>query len=76
MNDILTLGEYTFESRLLIGTGKFSSIDVMIKAVRASGAQLVTVALRRFNREKGSDDLYGPLSQLEHITLMPNTSGA
>ena len=70
------LGNHAFESRLLIGTGKFSSVEVMVAAVRASGAQLVTVALRRFNRERPSDDLYAPLSGLPGITIVPNTSGA
>ncbi|NTV67218.1 MAG: thiazole synthase [Chlorobaculum sp.] len=74
--DSLRLGSYTFSSRLILGTGKFSSTSAMIEAVRASGAQLVTVALRRFNREQAEDDLFGPLSQIEGLTLMPNTSGA
>ena len=71
----LILGGQKFESRLLVGTGKFSSVDVMLAAITASGAQLVTVALRRFNRERPSDDLLSPLIKLG-ITLMPNTSGA
>ncbi len=74
--DALHIGPHTFNSRLILGTGKFSSTDVMLRAVRASKAELVTVALRRFNREQLEDDLFGPLSQLEGITLMPNTSGA
>ena len=55
--DFLQLGSYTFSSRLILGTGKFSSSTVMLEAVKASGAQLVTVALRRFNREQLADDL-------------------
>ncbi|NTU98054.1 MAG: thiazole synthase [Chlorobiaceae bacterium] len=74
--DSLQLGTFTFSSRLILGTGKFSDKSVMLDAVRASGAQLVTVALRRFNREQLSDDLFGPLSEIGGITLMPNTSGA
>jgi thiazole synthase len=74
--DSLHLGSYTFSSRLILGTGKFSSTSAMIEAVRASGTQLVTVALRRFNREQAEDDLFGPLSEIEGLTLMPNTSGA
>jgi thiazole synthase len=73
---LLRLGDCEFESRLILGTGKFSGADMMVRAVKASGAQLVTVALRRFNRERVSDDLYGPLSELERVTVMPNTSGA
>lgn len=74
--DLLQLGDRTFTSRLLLGTGKFSDTATMLRAVEASGAQIVTVALRRFNRERPSDDLFGPLSQMKGITLMPNTSGA
>lgn len=48
----------------------------MLEAIKASGAQLVTVALRRFNREQAADDLYGPLSTIPGLTLVPNTSGA
>ncbi|MEI6788368.1 MAG: thiazole synthase [bacterium] len=69
------LGGKEFESRLIMGTGKFSSVEVMLEAIKASGAELVTVALRRFNRERPSDDLLGPLARLG-ITLVPNTSGA
>jgi len=76
VQNCLKLRDYEFESRLIIGTGKFSDVDTMIKAIKASGTQLVTVALRRFNREQESDDLYTPLARLEHVTIMPNTSGA
>jgi len=70
------LGDRTFTSRLFLGTGKFSSTDTMLRAVRASGAELVTVALRRFHEGRAEDDVYGPLSSLPGITIVPNTSGA
>jgi thiazole synthase len=73
--DPLVLGDVTFASRLLVGTGKFSGADAMLGAIRASGAQLVTVALRRFNRDQ-ADDLLAPLAALPGVTLLPNTSGA
>jgi thiazole synthase len=72
----LKLGNVEFASRLILGTGKFSDTATMIKAIEASGTELVTVALRRFNRERPSDDLCAPLATLKHVTLMPNTSGA
>lgn len=75
-DDKLKLGDRTFTSRLLLGTGKFSDTATMLRAVAASGTEIITVALRRFNRERPSDDLFGPLSKLPGITLMPNTSGA
>jgi thiazole synthase len=74
--DLLQIGSYSFSSRLILGTGKFSSTRTMLEAVRSSGTQLVTVALRRFNRDQAEDDLFGPLSEITGITLMPNTSGA
>jgi thiazole synthase len=76
MNDKLTLGSHVFGSRLLVGTGKFADVETMLRAVRTSGAEMVTVALRRFNRAAAGDDLYGPLSRLPGVTLVPNTSGA
>jgi len=76
MAEALKLGDREFTSRLLLGTGKFSDAATMVAAIKASGSQLVTVALRRFNRERREDDLYGPISRIEGMTLMPNTSGA
>ena len=74
--DEWTVGTHRFSSRLLLGTGKFSDVDTMIGAVRAAGAQIVTVALRRVSRETAATDLIGALQALPGITLMPNTSGA
>ena len=74
--DTLTLGNVEFSSRLILGTGKFSDTETMIRAIEASGSELVTVALRRFNRDKPSDDLCAPLANLKNVTLLPNTSGA
>ncbi len=75
INDTLVLGGHSFDSRLLLGTGKFSDNETMRRAVAASGAQLVTVALRRFNRDRPGDDLLAPLLAMG-VTLAPNTSGA
>ena len=76
MNDILKFHDEVFSSRLLIGTGKFANVETMIAAIKASETELVTVALRRFNKAQAEDDLYGPLSEIENIKIMPNTSGA
>ncbi|HQU14268.1 MAG TPA: thiazole synthase, partial [Thermodesulfobacteriota bacterium] len=59
-----------------MGTGKFENAETMVGAVLASGAQIVTVALRRIGRSPREDDMLGPLGELKGITLMPNTSGA
>jgi len=76
MHDPLRIGKVEFTSRLLLGTGKFSSPTTMIAAIHSAGTQLVTVALRRFNRDKADDDLCGPIAELKGVHLMPNTSGA
>ncbi len=73
--DLLRLGNYEFDSRLLIGTGKFSNPQTMVESIQAADVRLVTVALRRFHRS-APDDLFAPLAALSGITLVPNTSGA
>ncbi|MDR0954577.1 MAG: thiazole synthase [Rikenellaceae bacterium] len=71
----LQIGEREFSSRLFLGTGKFSSNDLMRRAVVASGSQLVTVALKRVELDESAhDDLLGHLSQTG-VGLLPNTSG-
>jgi len=74
-NNELVIDGRKFRSRLMVGTGKFSNSDMMAKAIEASGAEIVTVAMRRVDINNPSDDI------LKHITsdkylLLPNTSGA
>lgn len=76
VRDGWVVGGRRFSSRLLMGTGKFQDAETMAGAVRASGAQIVTVALRRVGRTPQEDDMLGPLRDIKGITLMPNTSGA
>lgn len=74
--DPLMLGGRAFTSRLLLGTGKYADVDTMVRAVQAAGAQLVTVALRRFDRDRPHDNLIESLQTIKDVVLMPNTSGA
>ncbi|MFA7160087.1 MAG: thiazole synthase, partial [Kiritimatiellia bacterium] len=74
--DALALGPLKFSSRLLLGTGKYSDPATMAAAVKASGAGIVTVALRRVNLKMPADDLLAPLLKIKGLTIMPNTSGA
>ena len=46
---VLKIGKHTFQSRLFLGTGKFSSLDVQKKAVDVSGTEVLTFAVRRMN---------------------------
>lgn len=73
----LKIGAFEFDSRLIIGTGKYSSPEIMVKAHEASGAEMVTVAVVRVNldparREKSLVDYI----DREKYTLLPNTAGA
>ena len=74
-NDILTIGGREFTSRLFVGTGKFSSPDVMLEAVKASGSQMITVAMKRVNMmNEATDEMMTHINR-EHVQLLPNTSG-
>ncbi|HMW59868.1 MAG TPA: thiazole synthase, partial [Leptospiraceae bacterium] len=75
--DPLVIAGRAFASRLLVGTGKFSSPSIMAEAVRASGTEMVTVALRRIDlsQKLEDQDLVSHLDR-DRIVLLPNTSGA
>ncbi len=70
----LIIANKKFNSRLLTGTGKFSSSKMMEEALLASGSELVTVALKRVNVDNKEDDI---VTHLYHpqFNLLPNTSG-
>jgi thiazole synthase len=82
--DTFTIADKTFTSRLIVGTGKYSSPSVMVKAHDASGAEMITVAVRRVNislpHEGGGPRGSREASLLDHIDtskyfLLPNTAG-
>lgn len=75
MKDQLIIAGRAFNSRLLIGTGKFSSPEVMKEAIEASGAEIVTVALRRVELENPQDSILSAIDPARWL-LLPNTSGA
>jgi len=64
-----------FNSRLLIGTGKFASCELMAEAIERSGTEIVTVALRRVDIENENDDILSVIDRNQYL-LLPNTSGA
>ena len=72
---MLTIAGTTFQSHLLLGSGKFQSAQQMQQAVIASGCELVTLALKRLQPGQPQDDLSSPLKALG-VQLLPNTSGA
>ena len=73
MGDLQIAG-VSIRSRLFLGTGKFGSLDQMAAAVRASGSELVTVALKRAQRDGRTDHLLAACLQ-PGVRLLPNTSG-
>ncbi len=75
MRDSLQIADRQFSSRLLIGTGKFPSGEVMRAALEASGTELVTVALRRIDMARPRQDILAFIDR-DRFTLLPNTSGA
>ena len=73
--DTLTIGSRTFNSRLLVGTGKYKDFTETQEAVEASGAEIVTVAIRRTNigQEQGPNLL--EFINPNTTTILPNTAG-
>ena len=73
--DKLIIAGREFSSRLLIGTGKFASRELMSEAIEKSSAEIVTVALRRVDIENENDDILSSIDRTRYL-LLPNTSGA
>ncbi len=72
---MLRIADKTFESHLFTGTGKFAAPEVMVEAIRASGSQLVTPAMKRVDLRQRNDAILAPLLAAG-VNLLPNTSGA
>ncbi|MFN3214591.1 MAG: thiazole synthase [Henriciella sp.] len=71
----LTVAGRTFNSRLIIGTGKYASYAQNAEAARAAGAEMVTVALRRVNLSNPEEDRLQDHVSPEEFTYLPNTAG-
>jgi thiazole synthase len=75
VGEMLKIADKTFRSRLFLGTGKFSSAEVLKKTIEASGSEMITVALRRVDLNDPADDIMNVLDRKKYLFL-PNTSGA
>lgn len=73
LDDTWTLAGRTFSSRLLVGTGKYASIEQTREAILESGAEIVTVAVRRVDLRSGAPTVLDALDKRRH-TLLPNTA--
>src|SRR3990167_6706591 len=71
----LSIGERTFQSRLIVGTGKYATFALMREAIEASGANIVTVAVRRINLDRPQEESLLDYLDRSRITLLPNTAG-
>jgi thiazole synthase len=74
MSDTFTVAGRTFQSRLIVGTGKYPSHDIMRRAHEASGADMVTVAVRRVNLSDRSQESLLDYIDTSKIFLLPNTA--
>ncbi len=72
--DTWTLGGLTLNSRILQGTSRYPSRQVLLDSLRASGAEIATVALRRVGVNTGDDNLYEALHEMG-VSVLPNTAG-
>ena len=72
----LVLAGKTYQSRLIVGSGKYTDFDQNLQALEASGAEMITVAIRRVNlgQNKGEPNLLDVISP-EKYTILPNTAG-
>src|SRR3954469_17998972 len=75
MKDALVIAGREFKSRLIVGTGKYSSFAVMQRAHEASGADMVTVAVRRVNISDRTKESLLDYIDTNRIALLPNTAG-
>jgi thiazole synthase len=76
VTDTIQVGSYTLKSRLLVGTGKYRDLDETGRAIEASGADVVTMAVRRTNlgQNPNEPNLLDVISP-DRYTLLPNTAG-
>ena len=76
MTDTIHVGSYALKSRLLVGTGKYRDLDETGHAIEASGADIVTMAVRRTNlgQNPNEPNLLDVISP-DRYTLLPNTAG-
>lgn len=71
---MIKIGPYTLKSRLIVGTGKYATFQLMEQALEASGADMVTVAVRRVNLDRAKESLLDFVDPKRYI-LLPNTAG-
>ena len=72
--EFMKIGDKTFHSRLIVGTGKYKDFNETRKAIEISGAEMVTLAVRRIELDKNKDSILNYLDPKKY-TFLPNTAG-
>ncbi len=75
MDDLLRVGSKTFSSRLILGTARYPNHEVLLKALAAGGAEMVTVAIRRVNLNDTTGEDLLSLLRKHKLAILPNTAG-
>ena len=75
MPDSYSIGKHTFQSRLIIGSGKYATFEENLACAEASGAEMVTIALRRVNFDADAGPRLLDVVSPDRFTILPNTAG-
>lgn len=75
MEQVLKIGDQTFQSRLVLGSARYPNHDVLLQALKAGGSELITVAIRRVNLDDPTGENLLSLLKRENYRLLPNTAG-
>ena len=75
MSDALVIGGKEFKSRLMVGTGRHRSMEEMVSSIQASGAEIITVAIRRLDLDNPNEKNILDYLDWDKYTILPNTAG-
>ena len=76
MNDPLVIAGKEFQSRLMVGTGRHRTMEDMVESIEASGAEIITVAIRRLNLDNPNEKSILDYFDWTKYTILPNTAGS
>lgn len=76
MDETLKIGNTELRSRLIIGTGKYETPEIMVRSLEASGADMITVAVGRVNLDNPAEKTILDYLDRSKVTILPNTAGA
>ena len=74
MSDDLVIGGKTFKSRLIVGTGRYRSMEDMVQALESSGTEMVTVAIRRLDLDNPNEKTILDYIDWDKYNILPNST--